>query len=182
MNLQSVVMVILRLAAISGFIHGLSYIVVMTDPGSFVHRQPFANITVNVGVLAVGTLVITTLVWVLALPIAKKVTHGSDRQLTIGSLTAEQLYQGIFLGVGAYHVVTFLASVLDWTFSLFKSALSGYGTEWMQGINGHDVFVVYANFTFGIILIAYSGALAAKAIKTAKGGSPEGRAMSDEKQ
>lgn len=149
MNLQSLVVVVLRLmaldlllrAAVEFFSVALSQLLPM-DRGLVV--LPW---------LVLAALIVSAIVlWFLALPVARLVTRGVSNDLSFGSMALVDCYTIAFMAVGLFYVVTGLPQVLNWSHYLFKLAASTNGTSWKEGVNWYEVSQVFIPFIFGVLL------------------------------
>ena len=146
MNLQSLVVVILRLAALKFLITtGATFLpqLIVAEPYSFVYILIIAALITGAFML-----------WSLAHPIAQRITSGLPLELSFGALSRVDCYSITFLGVGAWLVAVYFSQVLNWSHYLFRIAAVGEaaGEESFSQVNGYDVSNSIIPFVIGIVL------------------------------
>ena len=159
MNLQSLVVVLLRIVSLN-FLLQVLYQIAPLLTKLFEYTQysrnfnrlnllPYVLLTL---LMIVGLLIGAVLVWIFALPIARFVTRGLPLELSFGALSLRDCYSIVFVGLGLYYAATYFPSVLNRTYFLLRTAASDSGTSWQQGVKGYDVLQVFLPFIVGIIL------------------------------
>ena len=156
MNLQSLIVVVLRLVALNFFLQvaiqlspqllrltNISRSGGLTDIGSY--------LMVPV-IMVVGLIVGAILIWVFALSIARLVTRGVSRDLSFGSLSLADCYSVAFIGIGLFYIAGHFPQVLNWAHFLFTSAASTSGNSWKERVSGYDVSQAFIPFIVGIVL------------------------------
>jgi len=139
MNLQSLVVIILRLMAFDFVLRAA----VQLAPQLF----RFVVAWGLVFLLVVSAVVI----WIVALPIARLVTRGVSRDISFGSLSLSDCYSVAFIGVGLFYIASHLPKVLNWIHYFFKAAASGHSDS-EQGYSGYDVSQAFIPFIVGVVL------------------------------
>ncbi len=156
MNLQSLIVVILRLMALNFFLQ----VAIQLSPQllRFTEMSRQAGPAVMGSYLAVpvfmviGPIVGAILIWVFALSIARFVTRGVSRDLSFGSFSLVDCYSVAFIGIGLFYIAGHFAQVLNCAHYLFKAAASQPGDTWKQGVQWYDVWSVFIPFIVGIVL------------------------------
>jgi hypothetical protein len=156
MNLQSLVVVILRLMALNFFLQ----VAVQLSPQLLrfteVSRQngvsSMASYLAVPVLMVIGLIVGAILIWVFALSIARFVTRGVSRDLSFGSLSLVDCYSVAFIGIGLFYIASHFPQVLNWAHYLFKVAASQPGDTWKQGVQWYDVSSAFITFIVGIVL------------------------------
>jgi hypothetical protein len=156
MNLQSLIVVILRLMALNFFLH----VAVQLSP----HLLRFTEVSRQGGVadtgshlvvpliMVIGLMVGAILIWVFALSVARLVTRGVSRDLSFGALSLVDCYSVAFIGTGLSYIASHFPQVLNWAHFLFKTAASNSGDSWKEGLSGYDVSQAFIPFVVGIVL------------------------------
>jgi hypothetical protein len=168
MNLQSLVVVVLRLMALDFLLR----VVAQLTPQvlqylRWYQRSPLEN---SAGVLpwfVLGGLVASgVLLWLLALPIARLVTRRVPQEVCLGALTLADCYSVAFIGVGLLYTANGLPQVLSWGHYLFKTAASTSGGSWKEQVNFYQVWQAFIPFVVGVLLFvkgrAWAVALASR--------------------
>ena len=156
MNLQSLIVVILRLMALNFFLQ----VAVQLSPQLLrfteVSRQDgfgsMASYLVAPIIMVIGLIVGAILIWVFALPIARFVTRGVSRDLSFGSLSLVDCYSVAFIGIGLFYIASHFPQILNWTHYLFKAAASQPGGTWKEGVQWYDVWSAFVPFVVGVVL------------------------------
>jgi hypothetical protein len=155
MNLQSLVVVVLRLMAFDFFLRAavqlapqlVRFAGVSHDGLDSDSRSMFAVAWGLVFLLVVSA----ALIWIFALPIARLVTRGVPRDISFGSLSLSDCYSITFIGIGVFYIASHLPQVLNWAHYFLKSAASGRGDS-EQGFSGYDVSQALIPFIIGVVL------------------------------
>ena len=156
MNLQSLVVVVLRLMALDFL---LRVAVQMTPQILMVlrlsNRSPLDD---SRSVLALPLLVLAAMIicavlfWVFALPIARLVTRGISHDFSFGALSLVDCYSIAFMAVGLFYISSNLPQVLNWTHYLFKMAATSAGSSWKEDVKWYDVSQAFLPFIVGVVL------------------------------
>lgn len=160
MNLQSLVVVILRLMALNFLLQ----VAIQLTPHALLLFQVFgpnapggSRSGAILPLLAVNTLLVAAiLVWHYALPIARFVTGGVSHDLSLGALSLADCYSIAFMGIGLFYIAGEIATVLNIVFYIFKAAASTSGTAWRQGINFSELSLSLIPFIVGVALFVNS--------------------------
>ena len=156
MNLQSLVVVILRLAALKFLVTTVAtFLPQLIVSGQTFGSSPFAEPYSFVYILFIAALITGAfMLWSLALLIAQRITSGLQHELSFGALSRVDCYSIAFLGVGAWLVAVYFSQVLNWSHYLFRLAAVGEaaGEESFSQVNGYDVSNSVIPFLIGIIL------------------------------
>ena len=149
MNLQSLVVVALRLMALDFLLRAAieSFYIVLSQTSPMDHGMGALPWLVLAALIASAIVL-----WFLALPIARLVTRGVPHGLSFGTMALLDCYTIAFMAVGLFYVSKGLPQVLNWTHYLFKLAASTNGTSWKDGVNWYDVTQVFVPFIFGVVL------------------------------
>jgi hypothetical protein len=148
MNLQSLVVVLLRLMA-------LDLLLRKTIAAAFtqlqgVVRHPLLIIATAMLVAVIALVAIA--IWFLATPIARLVTRGISCDISLGSLTLAHCYSVTFLGVGLYFAGSYLASVLEWGHYLVVTSMSDSADAW-EGFNVYELLQTVITFIVGVVFL-----------------------------
>jgi len=156
MNLQSLVVVVLRLMALDFLLR----VAVQLTPQmmlylGFYQRSPLDSGPSILPWLVLAALIVSAvLLWFLALPIAHFVTRGVSHDLSFGAMSLADCYSIAFMAVGLFYISNGLPQVLNWGHYLFKAAATSAGTSWKEGVNWYEVSQAFLPFIFGVILFA----------------------------
>ena len=156
MNLQSLVVVILRLMALDFLLR----VAVQLTPQLLqlfrvYERSPLdasRSLAVLPWLVLLGLIVAAVLLWFLALPIARFVTRGVSHDLSFGAMSLVDCYSIAFMAVGLFYIASHLPQVLNWTHYLFKAAASKPGDTWKEGVQWYDVSQAFIPFIVGVVL------------------------------
>jgi hypothetical protein len=156
MNLQSLIVVILRLMAFNFFLQVPIQLAPQLLRLTEVSRQDgFGEMASYVAVpliIVIGLIVGAILIWVFAPPIARFVTRGVSRDLSFGSMSLVDCYSVAFIGIGLYYMASHFPQVLNWSHYLFKAAASRPGDTWKEGVQWYDVSAAFVPFIIGVVL------------------------------
>jgi hypothetical protein len=151
MMLQSLLVVVLRLIALNFLLQCVSLfasIFVMQSD-----RLSLNKSAADLPWFVLGSLIVVAiLLWFLALPIAKSVTHGVSSELSFGAMSLVDCYSIAFMGAGLFYMCGHLAPTLNWTYYLFTAAASRPGDTWKQGVPWYEVTKAIIPFGVGIVL------------------------------
>ncbi len=156
MNLQSLVVVVLRLMALNFLLQ----VAVQLTPqmlqllrwnDSSLFDDPHSYMVLPLLILAV-IIAAAVLLWVFALPIARFVTRGVARDLSFGAMSLVDCYSVAFIAVGLFYISGHLPQVLNWTHYLFKAAASTPGDTWKERIEWYNVSAAVVPFVVGVVL------------------------------
>ena len=155
MNLQSLIVVVLRLMALDFLLR----VAVQLTPQilqflRIYERSPLddsRSFMVLPWLMLIGLVAAAVLLWFLALPIARFVTRGVSHDLSFGSMSLVDCYSIAFMAVGLFYVSGHLPQVLNWAHYILKAKASGrVDTE--QGFSGYDVSQAFIPFIVGAVL------------------------------
>jgi hypothetical protein len=156
MNLQSLIVVILRLMALNFLLQVAVQLSPQLLQFSAVSRQgglsdmgPYLAVPVF---MVIGLILGAVLIWVFALSIARFVTRGVSRDLFFGSLSLSDCYTVAFIGIGLFYMVSHFPQALNWGHFLFTSAASSAGDSWKEGVKGYEISQAFIPFIVGIVL------------------------------
>ena len=156
MNLQSLVVVVLRLMALNFLLQvAIQMTPQMLQFLRLYERSPLSesrSLTVLPWLVLIGMIFSAVLLWVLARPIACAVTRGIALDFSFGTLSLIDCYSIAFMGVGLYYVVSHLPQVLSWTHYLFKAAATSPGGTWKEGVSWYEVIQAFIPFLVGVVL------------------------------
>lgn len=156
MNLQSLVVVVLRLMALDFLLR----VAVQMTPQILQFLQVYErsplddsrSFMVLPWLVLVGLIVAAVLLWRLAQPIARFVTRGVSHDLSFGAMSLVDCYSIAFMAVGLLYISSHLPQVLNWTHYLFKAAASSAGDSWKEGLQWYDVSQAFIPFIVGVVL------------------------------
>ena len=159
MNLQSLVVVVLRLASLDFVLRVFVEITprILRWLGALAPYQPtpFESAPMLQPWLVVACLVASALaLWVLAPAIARLVTGHGQFDFTLWTLSLADCYSVAFLGVGLLYALNGLPQVLNWGHYFFKAAASGLREPTGQQVNYYQVSQAFIPFIAGVVLIA----------------------------
>jgi hypothetical protein len=187
MNIQSLIVVVLRLMALNFFLQ----VAVQLSPQLLLLTEAFRPGGIsNMGtypaflfIMMTGLIVGGILIWVFALPIARLVTRGISRDLSFGSLSLVDCYSIAFIGIGLFYIARHFPQILNWAHFLFTSTASSSGIPGREGVRGYDISQALIPFIVGIVLFvkgrAWAVALArsqekSESANAAPNGGPSG--------
>jgi hypothetical protein len=155
MNLQSLVVVVLRLMALDFLVR----VAVQLTPQILMvlrwsSRSPLddSRSVMVLPLLVLAAMVIcTVLLWVFALPIAQLVTRGISHDLSLGAVSLVDGYSIAFMAVGLFYISGHLPQVLNWAHFFLKTAASGHGDP-EDTYRGYDVSQAFIPFIVGVVL------------------------------
>ena len=156
MNLQSLVVILLRILALNFLVQ----IIVTFLPQFYLYRDsfgsnPLSNPISFIYILFVAALVTgACMLWSLALPLAQRITHGLPVELSFGALSRVDCYSIAFMAVGLWLAAVHFIQTLNWAHYLFRLAASDRtpGQETFSQLNGYDISSSVIPFIMGIIL------------------------------
>jgi hypothetical protein len=153
MNLQSLIVVVLRLMALDF----LTRVAVQFTPQLLRVLPVFEN-PIDAGrfmalpwLFLIGLIVAAVALWLYALPIARIVTRGVPVELSFGAMSLIDCYSIVFLTVGLSYIASHLPQVLNWAHYFVKTAASGHGNS-EQPLNGYDISQAFIPFIIGLLL------------------------------
>jgi hypothetical protein len=149
MNLQSLIVVALRLMALHFLLRTvivlLLEVIHVFNPGDPVW-------IVFPAIILFGMAGATVLLWVLAVPIARRVTRNVPQDLSFGSMSLADCYSIAFIGIGLYYVTAQLPEVLNMSHYMFREAALSPGLSWREAVNFYEVSSTFIPFIVGILL------------------------------
>jgi hypothetical protein len=156
MNLQSLIVVVLRLMALNFFLQvaiqlspQLLRFTEISRQGGLTDMGSYLAVPV---VMVIGLIAGAILIWVFALSIARFVTRGVSRDLSFGSLSLVDCYSVAFIGIGLFYIASHFPQVLNWAHYLFKAAASQPGDTWKERVQWYDVWSAFIPFVVGVVL------------------------------
>lgn len=156
MNLQSIVVVVLRLMALNCVLDAVVQMMpqMLQVLGIYESSRGPHSLALAVfpWLVLVAMIVAAVLLWILALPLARLVTRGVSHDLSFGSLSLIDCYSIAFMAVGLFYISSHLPQVLNWTHYLFKAAASDSGDRWKEGVQWYDVSAAFIPFIIGVVL------------------------------
>ncbi len=153
MNLQSIVVVMLRLLALNLVLSVIQMIPMWLVfwPELLVQasdeRRLYFWLLVFVMVML---LVAAVLLWVRALPLARLVTQAAALEVSLDSLSLADCYSIAFIGLGLYQMVANLAGVLTFLHLMYTATNSL--ADWMEPDKLSHLFNAILPFVIGLIL------------------------------
>jgi len=158
MNIQDVVVVVLRLLALDFLLR----VAVQLTPQILQMLRLFAAspgdssrfFAVLPWLVLAGLTISAVLLWILALPIARLVTRGVSQELSFGEISLVDCYSIAFMSVGLFYVAGHFPQVLNWAHYLLKAAASHAGNSWKETIEWYQVSQAFIPFIMGAILFA----------------------------
>ncbi|NLI83705.1 MAG: hypothetical protein GX443_18785 [Deltaproteobacteria bacterium] len=165
MNLQSLVVVVLRLMALDVLLRvAVELTPQMLQLLTVSEASPIAessSLTVLSLLVVVAMIAAAALLWFLALPIAQLVTRSVSSDLSFGAMSLVDCYTIAFVAVGLSYISSHLPQVLNWTHYLIKAAASSPGDTWKEGVEWYNVSNAFIPFITGVVLLAKGRAWAA---------------------
>ena len=154
MNLQSLVVIVLRVMALDFLLR----LAIELTPSLLVflrvHRGETSGEAALPWVVLVCLFLCAVLLWALALPIAALATKRVPQEVSLGTLTLADCYSVAFLGVGLFYIANGLPLALNWGHYLFKMAASTPGNSWKEQVNFYQVLQAVLPFLVGVLLFA----------------------------
>jgi hypothetical protein len=155
MNLQSLIVVVLRLMALDFLLR----VAVQLTPQilqflRLYERSPLddsQSFMVLPWLMLVGLIVAAVLLWFLAQPIARLVTCGVSHDLSFGAMSLVDCYSIAFMAVGLFYISSHLPQVLNWAHYFLKTAASGRGDSG-EGASGYEISQSFIPFIVGVVL------------------------------
>lgn len=156
MNLQSLIVVVLRLMALDFLLR----VAVQLTPQilqffRLYEQSPLDGSRSSMVLpwfMLVGLIVAAVLLWFLALSIARFVTRGVSHDLSFGAMSLVDCYSIAFMAVGLFYISSHLPQVLNWGHYLFKAAASRAGDSWKEGVEWYQVSQAFIPFIVGVVL------------------------------
>jgi hypothetical protein len=154
MNLQSLVVVVLRLMALDFLLR----VAVQLTPVMLLHFGMHRRSPVDSAPSVLPWLVLAAifacaiLLWFLALPVARIITRGVSHDLSFGAMSLVDCYSIAFMSVGLFYISSNLPQVLNWAHYLFKMAASNSGGWWKEEVRWYDVSQAFIPFIVGVVL------------------------------
>jgi hypothetical protein len=183
MNLQSLVVVVLRLMALDFFLRAavqlapqiVRFTEVYQHPGFDDSRSLFILPWLLICVLVASAV----LIWIYALSIARFVTRGVSQDLSFGALSLVDCYSVAFMAVGLFYISSHLPQVLNWAHYFLKAAASR-PRDLEQGASGYDVSQAFIPFIVGLVLFVNGRKWAVALARRQTGSSSPATTMSEE--
>jgi hypothetical protein len=155
MNLQSMVVVALRLLALNLLFRGFlelspkAFQLLKLYQSSSASQSPVETAVPYLVPLVIFT--VALLLWLFALPVARFVTRELSEHVEIGALTLADCYSVAFVGFGLYYSLGSLPQVLAWSHFLLKEIASTSGDSWKEELT-YEVLGVFIKFVLGLLL------------------------------
>jgi hypothetical protein len=160
MNLQSLVVVVLRLMSLNFLLQGAVQIAPLFFRFAMISQQSgqgemswILSLPWLVCLILGGCAVI---LWVFSVPIARFVTADLPADISLGALTLADCYSIAFMGVGLFCIIGHFAGVLIWTQSLIRMAANHQSYSWSEQVDWYQVTQTFVSVIFGIILFVNS--------------------------
>ena len=154
MNLQSLIVVVLRLMALDFLLR----VAVQLTPqmllyfGLYPHSPLDSAPSVLPWLVLAGLIAAAVILWFLALPIARLVTRGVSHDLSFGAMSLVDCYSIAFMAVGLLYFSSNLPQVLNWMHYLLKMAASSSGDSWKEQVRWYDISQTVMTFIVGVVL------------------------------
>jgi hypothetical protein len=155
MNLQSLVVVVLRLMAFDFFLRAAVQVAPQLLRFANISQDGLDSDSSSICALAWGLIVLflisATLIWICALPIARVVTRGISNDVSFGTLSLRDCYSIAFIGVGVFYIARQLPHVLNWIYYFMKTPASARNNP-EHGYSGYLVLEAFIPFIAGVLL------------------------------
>ena len=155
MNLQSLVVVVLRLITLKFLLETIIMSVPVTLQLLRLQEPTPFDLPLVVWLIFGILLAWSILLWIFALPVARLITRRLPQDISFGAMTLADWYSIAFIGVGVYYIAGYLTRVLTLTCHLFKGAAASSGYWWLREVNGTAIAQAYIPFIAGILLFAF---------------------------
>jgi len=156
MNLQSLIVVFLRLMALNFLLQVAvqlsSQLLRLTEVPRQDGGSSMASYVLVPVLMMIGCMVGAILIWIFAPSIARFVTRGVSCHLSLGPLSLVDCYSVAFIGLGLFYIAGYFPHVLNWAHYLFKAAATQPGNTWKEEVPWYDVSSVFITFIVGIVL------------------------------
>lgn len=148
MKLQTMALVVVRLLIIHFFIFGMfqTWITFATTARSELNQWHF-------GGTVAGLIISSALLWAFSQPLANAVSKGGADEISFGSMSLLDCYTFGFVTMGAYFLVTYVPTAIDWILYLFSNAARAAGTQWREKVRIHDLVLVAGGVAAGFLLL-----------------------------
>ena len=155
MNLQSLVIVLLRLMSLNLLLQSATqFFPVLFRLGMMYQSVQSGDLSFGLPwVMVSGFIGGAALLWMFAPSIASFVTNGLPGELSFGSFSLADCYTVVFIAVGLVNVVSQFPSILYWGHFALIAAPSQPGAVWDYSMRSHDIFNAVTRFIVGILLI-----------------------------
>ena len=180
MNLQSLVVVLLRLVSLNFLLQVCVELILkltsITTAYQNLPRDEFRSALVTPLLVILGLSIGAVLLWVWATPLARFITRGLAPELSLGTLTLADCYALIFVAIGLFYAVGYLAAVLNWSHYLLKMEVTRVNDTWRRQVSWYDISRAFLTFIAGIVLLVngrkWALALARKHTSNASASAP----------
>jgi hypothetical protein len=153
MNLQSLIVVVLRLMALNFLLQVAVQVTPQVIRFLKIYEQARSPVEAALPwLILLGLVVSAVLLWMLALPIARLVTRRVPQDVTFGAMSLTDCYSVAFIGIGLLYIASHLPQVLNWSHYLFKAAASRPGTSWKEEVDFYQVTQAFIPFIVGVVL------------------------------
>lgn len=155
MNLQSLVVVVLRLITLKFLLETIIMSVPVTLQLLRLQEPTPFDLPLVVWLIFGILLAWSILLWIFALPVARLITRRLPQDISFGAMPLADCYSIAFIGVGVYYIAGYLTRVLTLTCHLFKGAAASSGYWWLREVNVTAIAQAYIPFIAGILLFAF---------------------------
>jgi hypothetical protein len=156
MNLQSLVVVLLRLVSLNfllqAFYQLLPQLIRFSELYRNLDRDGSSFLLALPLMLMMGLIIGAGLLWAFAMPIARLVTRGLPADLSFGALSLSDCYSILFVGLGLFYAAGSFPRVLNWIHYLLKMEASRLDDSWRTEMNWYEVSQAFLSFIVGMIL------------------------------
>jgi len=162
MNLQNLVVVALRLIALNSIIETIVWLLAQLTPILRFFSPEGLSLKVILLICFFGLLLITfaVLLWVFAIPAARFITKGIDRDISFSPISLLDCYTIAFVGIGLFYGVRCLPDAGYWIYNIFKAVAFNAGREWKERIDFYQAMQAVIPFVVGLILLFQGRSLA----------------------
>jgi hypothetical protein len=120
MPLKTLIVIVLRLYAIYWLIDSVSGLAAVVPLlVAFSNKMGDYSSTYQYGLVPVSMLILAAILWTFSTKLAARVTNGHDMQLSLGSLTKEDLFLFAFVFLGLFFVLSPIAVLIQTGYNFF---------------------------------------------------------------
>lgn len=158
MNLQSLVVVALRLMALNFLFQSVIQFLMIIQ----MHKHlPPGYVSVASEFTVVGGMFLCTIIlWRFAWPIAKLATRRIPQDISFGAVSLADCYSIAFMGIGLFYSISPLGRILHRTCYLVRNAAFSYKFSWVDELSNFSFVQDIVPFIAGIVLFLYGRKLA----------------------
>jgi hypothetical protein len=153
MNLQSVVVVLLRLSSLNFLVSLLLQVPYVATYISRSASYGSSSGLVWISLFLVVGLICAALIWVMAPAISRLMTRGLSQEVPLGALSLTDCYSVAFVGIGLFLAAGHLSQVLYWLFYSLHAASTMPEDSWKTTLNGYSISQAVISFIIGIVLL-----------------------------